>query len=142
VAKLLRPDINTKFRIDYDWWAKQSRDVRVLMWEHLCSECKEKFGGRVDTQDIDWVDPDTGEITVVDGLTYSLRECCSQREDYITRATPLTASIFRLLIANGNTPLSALELHEKIGRSDPRAILRMLLGKEIRTHYGIKPILE
>jgi hypothetical protein len=142
VAKLLRPDVNTKFSIDYDWWAKQSRDVRVLTWEQLCRECKNKLGNGIDTGDIDWVDPDTGEIKVVDGLTYSLRECCSQREDYITNTTPLSVSIFRLLIANGNAPMSAVELHDRIGRSDPRAILRVLLGKQMRTHYGIKPILE
>jgi len=141
VAKLLRPDLNTKFHIDYDWWAEQPRDVRILIWEHLCPECRTKFGRHIDTDDIDWVDPDTGEVTVVDGLTYSLRECCSRRGDYITRATPLTASVFRLLIANGNTPLSAVELHERIGRSDPHGILRILLGKQMRPHYGIKPIL-
>jgi len=142
VAKLLRPDVNTKFHIDYDWWAGQPRNVRVLIWEQLCSECKERFARDIDTGDIDWVDPDTGEITIVDGLTYSLRECCSQREDYITRTTPLATAIFRRFIANGNTPLSAVELHENTGRSDPRAILRVLLGKQTRTHYGMKPILE
>jgi len=142
VAKLLRPDVNTKFHIDYDWWAKQPRQVRVLVREQLCPQCKDKFGNGIDTGDIDWVDPDTGEITVVDGLTYSLRECCSRREDYITRTTPLATSIFRVFIADDNTPLSAAELHEKIGRSEPDAILRVLLSKQIRTHYGIKPILE
>ncbi len=142
MANLLRPDINTKFHIDYDWWGEQARDVRVLMREQLCPECKDKFARDIDSGDIDWVDPDTGEITIVDGLTYSLRECCSQREDYITRTTPLATAIFRRLIANGNAPLSAVELHEKTGRSEPRAILRVLLGKQIRTHYGIRPILE
>jgi hypothetical protein len=141
VAKLWRPDINTKFHIDYGWWTEQPRNVRVRTWEHLCPACKDRLGKDVDAQDIDWVDPDTAEVSVVDGLTYSLRECCSQREDYVTRSTPLAASIFRLLIANGNAPLSPLQFHEKIGKSDPHAILRVLLGKQTRTHYGIKPIL-
>lgn len=142
MAKLLRPDINTKFHIDYDWWAKQTRNVRVLIREQLCAKCSDRLGSGIDMGDIDWVDPDTGEISIVDGLTYSLRECCSQREDYVTRNTPLATSFFRLFIANGNTPLSAVELHEMVGRSDPRAILSVLLGKQVRTHYGIKPILE
>lgn len=142
MARLLRPNINTKFHIDYDWWAGQRRDIRVLTWEHLCPACRDKLGKVSGDADIDWVDPDTGEVTVVDGLTYSLRECCSKREDYITPSTPLAASIFRLLAGNGNTPLSPVEFHEMTGRSDPRAVLRVLLGKEMRTHYGIKPILE
>ena len=94
------------------------------------------------TEDIDWVDPDSGEITKVDGLVYSLRECCSQREDYVTRVTALTTAIFRLFIANGNTPLSAVQLHDKIGKSNPDALLRTLLGTQMRTHYGIRPILD
>jgi hypothetical protein len=142
VAKLLRPDVNTKFHIDYDWWAKQPRDVRILTREHLCPECKGKFGKHIDNDNIDWVDPDTGEVTLVDGLTYSLRECCSQRNDYIARTIPLAASIFRVLLASGNVPLSATEFHKKVGRSDPHGILRVLLGEQVRTHYGIKPILE
>jgi len=142
MAKLLRPDVNTKFHIDYDWWTNMARDVLVLIWEHLCSECKAKYGTHADTADFDWVDSDTGEITVVDGLRYSLRECCSQRDDYITPSTPLSASIFSVFIANGNAPLSATEMHERIGKNDPRAVLRLLLGKQMRTHYGIKPILE
>jgi hypothetical protein len=116
VAKLWRPDINTKFHIDYGWWTEQPRNVRVRTWEHLCPACKDRLGKDVDAQDIDWVDPDTAEVSVA-------------------------ASIFRLLIANGNAPLSPLQFHEKIGKSDPHAILRVLLGKQTRTHYGIKPIL-
>jgi len=141
VAKLLRPDINTKFHVDYDLWADQGRDARVLMREQLCPECKAKFGSDADTGDIDWVDPSTGEVTVVDGLRYCLRECCSQREDYITRTTPLATAIFRVLIANGNTPLSAVEIHEKIGRSGPQTLLRILRGHQLRARYGIRPIL-
>jgi len=141
VAKLLRPDIDTKFHIDYDWWADQGRDARILIWEQLCPECKAKYGSHADTEDIDWVDSSTGEVTVVDGLRYCLRECCSQREDFITRTTPLPAAVFRVFIANGNTPLSAVELQKRIGKSDPRTLLRILLAQEMRTHYGIRPIL-
>ncbi|NIN70065.1 MAG: hypothetical protein GTO63_36365 [Anaerolineae bacterium] len=141
MAKLLRPDVNTKFHIDYDWWADQGRDARILIWEQLCAECRARFGSHEETDDIDWVDPSTGAVTVVDGLRYCLRECCSQRDDYITRTTPLPAAIFRVLIANGNTPLSAVELQKRIGKSNPKALLRILLGQEMRTHYGIRPIL-
>jgi hypothetical protein len=141
LGKLVRPDINTKFRVDYDCWTDRNRDIRMLIREQLCSECKAKFGNDAAAQDIDWVDPGTGEVTVVDGLRYALRECCSRRQEYITRSTPLTAAIFRALIANGDTPLSAAEIHAIIGRSDPKTLLRILLGEGMRTHYGVRPIL-
>jgi hypothetical protein len=108
----------------------------------LCPECSTRFEGYADNQDIDWVDPGTGEVTVVDGLQYSLRECCSLKEDYVTRTTPLATAVFRVLVADGDTPLSAGEIQERIGKSDPKTILRILLGREMRTHYGVRPILE
>jgi hypothetical protein len=141
VAKLVRPDINTKFHVDYEAWTDRRRDIRMLIREQLCTECKGKFGSDATAQDIDWVDPNTGEVSVVDGLRYCLRECCSRKEDYISRATPLTAAIFRTLIADGDTQMSAAEIHERIGRSDPKTLLRILLGEDMRTHYGVRPIL-
>jgi len=142
VAKLVRADVNTKFRVDYDWWSDKDRDIRVLIRKQLCPECSAKFENYSDADDIDWVDPSTGEVSVVDGLRYSLRECCSRKVDYVTRSTPLAAAIFRVLVADGDTPLSATEIHQRIGKSDPRTLLRVLLGQEMRAHYGVKPILK
>lgn len=138
---LVRPDINTKFRVDYEWFEAQGRDMAVLVREQLCPECRTRFQDHRDTQTIDWIDPSTGEITVVDGLQYSIRECCSRREDYITRTTPVAAAIFRVLLADGDTAMSAAEIAERIGRQDPQTILRILLGPEMRTRYGIRPVL-
>lgn len=142
MVNLVRPDINTKFHVDYEWFAERGRDIRVLIQEQLCSECRPKFEDDPNRQDIDWVDPSTGEVTVVDGLTYRLRECCSQRDDYITPSTPLAAAIFRVLVADGDTPLSAAEISERIGKSNPKTMLRILLGNEMRSHYGVRPILR
>lgn len=142
MTKLVRPDINTKFRVDYDWWSDRGRDIRVVIRDQLCSECSARFENYSGSQDIDWVDPSTGEVTVVDGLRYCLRECCSRKDDYVTRATPLTTAVFRILVADGDTPLSVTEIHERMGKSDPRTLLRVLLGQEMRTHYGVRPILE
>lgn len=141
MADLVRPDINTKFHVDYDWFANRGRDIRVLIQEQLCAQCRSGFENNPDTQSIDWVDPSTGEVTIVDGLTYRLRECCSRREDYITHSTPLAAAIFRVLVADGDTPMSAAEISERIGKSDPKTMLRILLGNEMRSHYGVRPIL-
>lgn len=142
MAKLARPDVNTKFGIDYNWWSDEGHDIRVLIREQLCPECGVKFRDYSDSQDIDWVDPSTGEVTVVDGLRYCLRECCSRKDDYVTRATPLATAVFRILVADGDTTMSAAEIHQRIGRSDPKTVLRILLGQDMRTHYGVKPILE
>jgi hypothetical protein len=98
------------------------------------------YGSHRDTEEIDWINPDTAEVTRVDALWHSLQTCCSTKPDFITDYTPIIDAIFRLFLANGNTPLSPLEIYEIIGRQSPSTILRMLAYGN--THRGIKPVRE
>ena len=81
------------------------------------------------------MDPDTAEVRRVDALWGRVITCCSQQPDFITPTTPLSEAIFRALLAGGNTPLSPREMHERIGKSDPETILRLLSTGHIG--YGI-----
>ncbi len=51
----------------------------------------------------------------------------SQRDDFITPRTSLVDAVFRVFLANQNTPLTPIELGERIGRP-PMTILRTLAG--------------
>jgi hypothetical protein len=134
----LKPDINTKFHIDFHWWDKQNTNFRVHLWSQLCPECRESYVSYRDTEDIDWIDPDTAEVRRVDGLWQTLRSCCSLKPEYITDQTPLVMAAFRVFLANDNTPMSALELSEAIGRKTPETILTTLAGRKV--HKGIRPV--
>lgn len=134
-----RPDANTRFHIDFDWWKKSGQNFRIFLQSHLCTECRAQYASFNHPEEIDWIDPDTGEVAQVDGLWQSLRTCCSQKPDYITDTTPLTAAAFRVFLANDNTPLSPLELHQIIRKKSPEVILRTLAGKEV--YQGIKPVI-
>ncbi len=138
MGKWIKPDINTKFQIDFDWWLKKGRDFRVHLRRHLCSECQAIYANHLEAEEIDWIDLPTAEVTKVDGSWQCLRTHCSQLPDYITEKTALTASVFRLLLANGNTPLSPVELQRILGKQTPEIILRTLSGRQI--YGGIKPI--
>jgi len=140
MLKWFKPDINTKFHIDFAWWEKEGRDLRVHLWSHLCPDCRRIYTTHRGTEAIDWVDPETAEVRQVDGLWHSLRTCCSQRPDYITESTPLLEAIFRVFLANGNEPLSPVELHQILGRRSPEVILRTLAGRKI--YKGIRPVRE
>jgi hypothetical protein len=48
----------------------------------------------------------------------------------------LVDAVFRLFLANGNTPLNAVELGEELGRQ-PNIILRTLSGT--RVYRGLRP---
>jgi hypothetical protein len=51
----------------------------------------------------------------------------------------LVDSVFRIFLANGNTPLTPEDLAEQLGR-DPSIILRTLTGP--RVYKGLRPCLD
>jgi hypothetical protein len=140
MVRWIKPDLETKFHIDFDWWERGGRDLRVYLQSHLCPECKVIYTNHRGSEEVDWIDPETAEVTRVDALWQSLRTHCSQRPDFITENTPLTDAVFRAFLANGNTPLSAIELHEILGRPTAETILRTLGGRKI--YKGIRPVLR
>jgi len=135
--RALRLTINTKFHIDFSWWEKQNKDIRVFMRDLLCPECRETVGALSDAKMVDMIDPETAEVTRVDAIWEAIRACCSLKPDYITADTPLLDSIFRVFLANGNKPLSILELYERLDKRPPETILRMLTKGQV--YLGIKP---
>lgn len=133
----LRSDVNTKFHIDLNWWAKNHKDIRLYMQNALCPECREDFASYDLEEQIDWVDEETGEVSQVDPLWHTIRVCCSQKPDYITEDTPVIDAIFMTFLSNGNKPLSVIELHRSIGKRPPETLLRMLTGGQ--TYLGLRP---
>ncbi|MFZ5916988.1 MAG: hypothetical protein ACOYZ7_08655 [Chloroflexota bacterium] len=137
MTKWIKPTIDTKFHIDFDWWEQNNENFRVYLWSHLCTDCQKIFQSHQDTEEIDWIDPDTARVTRVDALWHSLQTCCSHKPDYITEQTPTIDAILRVFLANGNIPLSPMELYEAIGKRSPSTLLRMLTHSA--NHRGIKP---
>lgn len=133
-----KPTSRTQFQIDLDWWEREGRSFRVELWNHLCPECRQRFVSYRDTETIDWVDPTTAEVLRVDGLWHSLRQCCSEQPEYLGPDVSLSTAIFRLFLANGNQPLSAVEIWQRLARRDPDNILRLLVRG--RSYYGIRPV--
>ena len=140
MVRWIKPNLETKFYIDFDWWERKGRDLRIYLQSHLCSDCKVIYTNHRGSEEVDWIDPDTAEVTRVDALWQSLRTHCSQRPDFIGENTPLTDAVFRVFLANGNTPLSAIELHEILGRPSPETVLRTLGGRKI--YKGIRPVMK
>jgi hypothetical protein len=60
-------------------------------------------------------------------------------EGFISPHTTLVDAIFRIFLANGNIPMTPLELAQITGRS-PDLILRVLTGEQI--YRGLRPIVE
>jgi len=136
---LAKPTIHTPFFIDFDWWRSNERDWRVYLQNYLCPEHRELFNDLVNDEMVDWVDPDTAEVQRVDALQHMLITHCAKQSGFITYQTPVVDSVFRLLLANGNSPLTPSEMSEQLGRP-ATIILKTIFGK--RVYKGIRPYTE
>lgn len=132
---LLRPSLDTKFHIDYDWWETSRDDLRVYMLTHLTPEQRERVENTDVTDVVDYIDPETGEVFQLDSLGLAIQESAKQ-DDFISDHIGLVDSVFRAFLAGGNRPLSARELGEITGR-DASTILKTIGG--VRVYRGIRP---
>jgi hypothetical protein len=135
----VRPTIQTHFHIDFNWWQLGDRDWRVFLQSLLCPEHQLAFAELPDDHMVDFIDPQTAEVQRVDGLQHVLITHCAKREGFISPHTTMVDAIFRIFLANGNTPMTPMELAQQSGRS-PDLILRVMTGEQI--YRGLRPVME
>jgi hypothetical protein len=133
---LVKPTIQMPFHIDFDWWRANDENWHVALASMLCPEHQEAFASLPDGQMIDWVDPETAEVRKMDGLQYILIQHCARQPGFLDEHTVVVEAIFRLLLANGNTPLSAEQLAARLNRP-AETILRTIAGG--RVYKGLRP---
>lgn len=133
---LVKPTVNTPFRIDFDWWKQHDTNWHVYLFSYLCPEHLSVFADADQDIRIDTVDPETAEIHTYDGLLHVLMSHCARQPDFVTNNTALVDSVFRVLLSNGNKPMTPAELGAAINRP-PETILRTLAG--LTVYKGIRP---
>ncbi len=134
----IKPTLDTKFHIDYNWWEREDRDLRTYLISHLLPEQRAHFEFNQDDKVIDWIDPETAEVRRVDALQQALATA-AQDPQYITEHTTLVDAVFRVFLANSNKPLSPNELGKRINRP-PATILRTLTGTQV--YKGLRPLVD
>lgn len=134
----IKPTLETPFHIDYEWWSREAGQLSVYLLSHLPSEQQQYFMENREITEVDWIDPVTAEVHKVDALQRAIQEA-SQRPGFITPHTSLVDAVFRVFLANNNTPLTPVQLGERIQRP-PMTILRTLTGAKV--YKGIRPALE
>ncbi len=136
LSSLLKPTVETPLQLDFDWWMEHDRSWRVHLRSCLCEEHQEMYADFSGDEKVDWIDPETAEVQIVDGLQHTLISHCAKDEGFITEHTTLTEALFRLFLSNGNQPLSPVELAEELDRQ-PGKILQTISGT--RVYKGIRP---
>lgn len=133
---LIKPNVNTPFHVDFDWWKQTDSNWRVYLRDTLCPEHQKAFAASREDIQIDWIDPETAEVTVVDGLEHILISHCARQEGFLSEHTSIVDAVFRSLLANGNRPMTPLELSGQI-KHPPELILRTFVGPKV--YKGIRP---
>jgi hypothetical protein len=133
---LIKPTTQTPFHIDFDWWRINDTNWHVALQSLLCADHQAAFAGLPEDQMIDWVDPESAEVRQLDGLQNTLITHCAQQSSFLDEHTALVDAIFRLLLANGNTPISAEELGARLNRP-AEMILKTIAGP--RVYKGLRP---
>ena len=88
---------------------------------------------------VDWIDPETAEVKQVDGVQHVLITHCAKEAGFITEHTAMVDAIFRVFLANGNMPLTPVDLSSQLNRPAD-VILRTLTGG--RVYRGVRPCPE
>jgi hypothetical protein len=132
---LLRPTVETRFHIDFEWWKENDSNWRIFLQGYLCENHQAMFQDQNENVLIDAVDPQTAEIHQEDGLLFELMNHCARQPEFINENMPLIAKVFRIFLANGNKPLSAAELSEMVNRP-AQTVLATLTGPQV--YKGIR----
>lgn len=133
---LIKPTIRTPFHVDFEWWKQHDNNWRVFLQSYLCPEHQDAYAGITTGQDVDWIDPETAEVTTVDGLLHVLITHCARQPGFVDEHTAMVDAAFRILMANGNQPMTPEQLATRLGRP-AETILRTLAG--LTVYKGIRP---
>lgn len=134
-SALVKPTLDTRFHIDYEWWERSSEDLRTYLLSHLPHEQQERLSQSVEGRVVDYIHPETGEVFRVDELGLAIQEAAKQ-PDFINPQVSMVDCVFRVFLVNGNIPQSPRELAERTGR--PASLILKTLGG-IRIYKGIRP---
>ena len=134
-SSLAKPTLDTEFTIDYSWWERNADDLRTYLLSHLLPEQRERLSQTSENRIVDFIDPETGEVTQLDELGLAI-QTAARDPNFINPHTSLVDSVFRAFLANGNQPMTPRELEEATGRP-ASLILKTLAGT--RTYKGIRP---
>ena len=134
--KFFRPTEDTLFHIDYAWFEAQGQDVNVLIFKCLNPEQRERLGEQRVPQMYDFVDEGTGEVVRSSQVLHIIRNENARDPGFITSKTPVFEAAFRLFLINNNTPLTARQLAERMGRR-PADVLAQVGGRVV--YNGIRP---
>ena len=124
--------LKLRWAIALDWFQQSNRSITALIRDYLCPKCAKQFNSE-------------GKTNSPDALMSAIQNCCSHTPDFINDRLPITESIFRVFLANGNQPVSLEELGKQLSelrggdpyRTSPETLSRLLKNDR---YYGLQGV--
>lgn len=136
-ANLRRVTGDTKFFIDYSWWDEGHLDLKTYLMARL--SLGNELGQEMTADRIDLVDSKTGEVRQVDSFQYLVRSYFNRHGNDLATQGSVVDSVFSVLLANGNEPLTIAEIAEQVQRPAD-LLIRTFGGPQI--YHGIRPLFD
>jgi len=133
--RLLTAD--TKFYIDYSWWDEGHLDLRTYMLSRL--SLGNELNAELPAERIDLIDSKTGEVRQVDAFQYLVRNYFNRHDDELAAQGSVVDAVFSALLANGNEPMTAAEIGERVHR--PAELINKTFGGS-QIYHGIRPLFD
>lgn len=98
-----------------------------------------ELGAELPAERIDLIDSKTGEVRQVDAFQYLVREHFNRHDNDMATQGALVDAVFSVLLANGNEPMTAAEIAERVQR--PAELLIKTFGGST-VYHGIRPLFD
>ena len=130
---------DTFYSIDPAWYENHGISLSLIVHQRRCTECQAYEAWNESQKNV--------RKNSTPNWQKEMREImksCSKKEDYIHSKTPMVEAVFRLLLKQGNRPMSVTQLGENIEATwslgmSPRSLSIPTLGRVLnsQTSYGI-----
>ena len=140
------------YHVDPSWFDENALSFEDVVRARMCDTCRAKIGQEVEER-APVFDKATGRMRFdVKRTTFgsdplkSIREHCGRARNYIHRDMPTLEAIFRIFLANGNTPMTLEQVREQLAEWCPGGGCQwLLLPQEMverlvqnDSHYGLR----
>jgi hypothetical protein len=146
------PESNRYYHADPSWFEENNLSFEDVVRARMCDSCRSRIGQDVEER-VPVFDKATGRMRFeVHQSTYGsdplkcIREHCGRAKNYIHRDMPTLEAIFRIFLANANTPMTLDQVREQLAEWCPGGGCQwLLLPAEMverlvqhDTHYGLR----
>lgn len=127
------PEDEERFFIDEIWYDQNELMFAELVQSRMCPQCLARLGEETEER-YPVADRRTGRVTYdVRQVRYGsrpiavIRDCCSRKTGFITPEMPALESVFRILLANANQPMTLETMRDQLREWCPTGRCQWLL---------------